>query len=427
MPPELHELSATELVGMVRRREVAAEAGVRSCMERIAAREPQVSAWAAYDVEYAIAQAKAVDRTDHLGALAGVPFGAKDVFDSADLPTAYNSEVYRGWRPAADASVIAIPRAAGSILMGKTVTTEFAYRKPGPTSHPLNPAHSPGGSSSGSAAAVADHMVPLALGTQTGGSTIRPAAYCGIVGCKPTLGLVSRVGLKFLSESMDTVGLMARSVADVQLFLQVLTGVAHEPTPDGPPRVGLCLTPRIAESSPEAQRMVERACTELGRLGASVTEPAMPSDFEDLWSLHTALTEFEFARSLAYETAFKGDLLSPQLRAAIDRGWQTTRPEWEHVVRRVVEMRKRVDQILRDVDFLVSLSAPAEAPTGLHDTGSSVFNRPWTLLGLPCVTIPWGSGPAGLPLGIQLIGPRAGDARLLAWARWCSESLPDDP
>src|SRR5436309_9032427 len=239
---EPHRLAAATLARLIDGGELTAEAVVRSCLERIRERDPVVRAWAHLDPEQALAAARACDRSGKRGVLRGVPFGVKDIFDTADMPSGYGSPIYAGCRPSFTASAVALPRAAGAILMGKTVTTEFANRHPGPTGNPQNLAHTPGGSSSGSAAAVADFMVPLALGTQTGGSVIRPAAYCGAYAIKPSFGAINRAGTKFLAESLDTIGIFARCAGDLALAMEVLTG-RIPCSAGGKPRIGLFRTP----------------------------------------------------------------------------------------------------------------------------------------------------------------------------------------
>src|SRR6266568_3518002 len=243
---EPHRLPATTLARLIEGGALTAEAVVRGCLDRIRERESIVRAWTHLAADAALAAARECDRGGRRGILQGVPFGIKDIFDTANMPSGYGSPIYTGCRPSFDASAVALPRAAGAILLGKTVTTEFANRHPGPTSNPHNPAYSPGGSSSGSAAAVADFMVPLALGTQTGGSVIRPAAYCGVFAVKPSFGSINRAGAKFVAESLDTIGVFARGAEDLALGLEVLSGRA---APDfasfgGKPRIGLCRTPR---------------------------------------------------------------------------------------------------------------------------------------------------------------------------------------
>src|SRR5947207_549926 len=254
----LNELSITEIARGIAAGRFTAEAVVRDCLARIEAREPIVQAWATVDPEHALGQARELDRGPSRGALHGVPIGVKDVIDTADLPTEMGSPIYKGHRPACDAACVALVRAAGAVILGKTVTAEFAGMSPGPTTNPHNPAHTPGGSSSGSAAAVADHMVPVAFGTQTGGSILRPASYCGVVGYKPTFNLINRSGIKFAAESLDTIGLLARTIDDVELLTAVLVGKQPaQRTIESPPRLGLCRTPLWHTAQPETMQAIE--------------------------------------------------------------------------------------------------------------------------------------------------------------------------
>src|SRR5712692_5816373 len=281
---EPHRLSATELARRVEEGGLTAEAVVQSCLGRIAEREGVVRAWAHLDPAQALAAARDCDRSGRRGILRGVPFGIKDIFDTADMPSGYGSPIYTGCRPSFDASAASLPRAAGAILLGKTVTTEFANRHPGPTSNPHNPGHTPGGSSSGSAAAVADFMVPLALGTQTGGSVIRPAAYCGVVGFKASYGLFPPAGMHVNTESLDTVGAMARSVADIALFRAALMAVDYEPPemPVRPPRLALCRTPHWDRAQPEGKSVLEAAATRLRAAGAEIVDSELPAECADI-------------------------------------------------------------------------------------------------------------------------------------------------
>src|SRR5438552_12333026 len=267
---EPHRLPAATLARLIEGGELSAETLVRSCLERIREREPVVRAWTHLAGAAALAAARVCDKGAKRGILRGVPFGVKDIFDTADMPSGYGSPIYTGCRPSFDASAVALPRAAGAILLGKTVTTEFANRHPGPTANPHNLAHTPGGSSSGSAAAVADFMVPLALGTQTGGSVIRPAAYCGVVGFKPSFGLFAPAGMHVNTESLDTVGAMARSVEDIALFRAALMGIEYEPPemPERPPRLALCRTPHWQPAAPEGKAVPEAVAPRLAGAGA---------------------------------------------------------------------------------------------------------------------------------------------------------------
>src|SRR5713101_914010 len=296
---EPHRLPATTLARLIESGELTAEAVVRSCLDRIREREPVVRAWTHLADAAALAAARACDRAGKSGVLRGVPFGIKDIFDAADMPSGYGSPIYTGCRPSFDASAVALPRAAGAILMGKTVTTKFANRHPGPTSNPHNPAHTPGGSSSGSAAAVADFMVPLALGTQTGGSVIRPAAYCGVVGFKPSYGLFPPAGMHMNTDSLDTVGAMARSVADIALFRAALMAIPYEPPtmPERPPRLALCRTPHWDRAAAEGKAALEAAASRLAAAGAQIVESELPAECADISEIQARHSAYEAPRN----------------------------------------------------------------------------------------------------------------------------------
>jgi Asp-tRNA(Asn)/Glu-tRNA(Gln) amidotransferase A subunit family amidase len=321
---------------------------------------------------------------------------------------------------------VALLRQAGCVILGKTVTTEFANNHPGPTRNPRKLTHTPGGSSSGSAAAVADFMTPLALGTQTGGSTIRPAAYCGVVGCKPSFGSINRAGLKFVAESLDTIGLMARSAEDIALLLHVLSGRA---VPDlkavagRKPRIGLFRTPRWHEADAATQAAIESAAARLAKAGAKVSEFEAPPGYAQLFDAQNQIMCYEEARALAWEHANHADQISKELRPRIEEGWALSREAYDAARLLARDCRRRLAEQMRDYDYLLTPSAPGEAPASLAKTGSSVFNRVWTLLGVPCVTLPFGTGPSGLPLGVQLVGSFDGDSELLAWADWAAAAL----
>jgi Asp-tRNA(Asn)/Glu-tRNA(Gln) amidotransferase A subunit family amidase len=401
------------------------EALVAACLERIAEREPEVHAWAYLDAERALAEARQRDREAPRSPLHGVPVGIKDAIDTADMPTEYNSPIYRGHRPKADAACVTLLRRAGCVILGKTVTTEFANNHPAATRNPHNLQHTPGGSSSGSAAAVADRMVPLALGTQTGGSVIRPAAYCGVAACKPSFGSINRAGLKFVAESLDTIGVFARTAQELAPLLEVLT--ARKPTDpfskDSKPRVGLCRTPRWRDADAETQASLERAARTLAAAGARVSEFEMPSGSQDLFDRHKAVMGFETARGLAWEYSNFPDQISPTLAPRLQAGWKVTREEYDEMREIARTCRRRLADQMREFDFLLTPSAPGAAPASLASTGDPVFNRAWTLLGVPCVTLPFGSAANGLPLGVQLVGAFDHDMKLVAWAQWAEHRL----
>jgi amidase len=422
----INQLTASEAARRIVAGKLSAEEYVAAHLERIRQRNGDVQAWVHCNPETALAQARMVDQTKPQSPLAGVPVGFKDVIDTAGMPTGYNSPIYRDYVPQVDAACVAMVRHAGGIVLGKTVTTEFASRTPGPTRNPLNLAHSPGGSSSGSAAAVADFMVPLAFGTQTGGSVIRPAAFCGIVGYKPSFGTINRAGLKQLAESLDTIGVMARSVEDCALLTHV---VSARRLPDfstalaQTPRVGLLRTSRWSDASPAAQVALDAAAAAIAKKGARVTDVSMPAEFDRLHEDQMVIMNFEAARALAHERFTHPELLSEYLRNKLEDYWHKPREAYTAVMRHALDCRRMYADLVADFDVLLTLSAPGEAPQGITGTGSSLFNRVWTLLGAPCVTIPAGNGPQGLPLGVQIIGAYDDDERVLRIAKWIRQAL----
>jgi len=425
MQTPLNELSAAEAARRIEARELTAEALAAACLERIAERDDAVRAWAFIHARQALAEARELDRAPRRSRLHGVPFGIKDIIDTESLPTEYGSPIYSGHRPRADAACVALLRRAGCLILGKTVSTEFANNHPSPTRNPHDPAHTPGGSSSGSAAAVADRMVPLALGTQTGGSVIRPAAYCGAFALKPSFGSINRQGTKFVAESLDTIGIFSRAVEDLALALEVLSG---RPTPDfaaftGKPRIGLCRTPRWQDADALTQANLEQAAKRLAQAGATVTDFVLPPGSDQLFDRHGIIMGFESVRALAWEYMTFPEQISKSLKPRLDEGWQVTRADYDAVRETTRRCRRALADGMRDVDFLLTPSAPGEAPRSLESTGDPVFNRAWTLLGVPCVTVPHGKGAHGLPLGVQLVGPFDGDSALLGWANWSAGVL----
>lgn len=418
-----HELTATAAAAEIAAGRLTSEALVEDCLARIAEREPVVGAWEFLDPELARAQARALDRGPRRGALHGVPVGIKDIMDTADMPTAYGSPIYRGHRPAADASCVALLRAAGAVILGKTVTTEFAYFRPGKTANPHNPRHTPGGSSSGSAAAVADNMVPAALGSQTAGSVIRPAAFCGVVGYKPTFGAFSLAGIKPFSASLDTLGLMARDVQDIALLRTVLLAVEERLPQVEDPRIGLCRTAHWSAAESATQAAVEQAAGALAAAGATVTEFEPAGDFAAITEAQKTIMAFEAARSYAPEHLAHGDQLSPKLAELLAAGRRVSLEDCAKAQALAEEARRRLDEEMRGLDLLITPSAPGEAPEGLHATGDPLFNRAWTLLHVPTITLPAFTGPRGLPIGLQLVSRRGDDARLLAFAKWAAGRL----
>jgi len=421
----LYTLTAVQIAERLAAGTVTAEAVVRSCLERIEEREADVSAWTYLNPDTAIASAQTVDRCSVSGLLRGIPVGIKDVVDTADMPTGYGSLVYHSHRPAADAVCVSQSRAAGAIVLGKTVSTEFAFRRAGKTSNPHDRRYSPGGSSSGSAAAVAAKMVPLAIGTQTGGSVIRPASYCGIYGLKPTFNVFSFSGVRHLAESFDTLGCMARSLDDIALYRSALLGIGHRPLSfDGPaPRIGLCRTTFWDDATAVMQAMIEDGVERLARAGATVSEFEVAGDQRNLLAACWTINKFEGARLFAYDATHHPNSVSSAVHALVEEGRSIPLDAYVAAIKAIEQARAALDADLDGIDALVTPSAPGEPPEGLSDTGPITFNFLWTVAHTPAVTLPAGRGPNGLPLGLQLVARRYGDDRLLATAHWVDRKL----
>jgi amidase len=394
---------------------------VRSCLERIDSRESEVKAWIHLDRDFALAQARERDRSANRGPLHGVPFAAKDIMNTADLPTEYGSPIYKGNRPAADAACVALSRAAGGVLLGKTVTTEFASRFPwGKTSNPHNPRHTPGGSSSGSAAAVADLMVPLAFGTQTVGSVIRPAAFCGCIGYKPSFGEFSTEGVKQNTASFDTVGLFARALEDLALFRAALTGFAPKPViamPINELKIGFCRTLFWDRAEPYTKTLLEEAATALTKGGAKVTDVDLGKPFEAFEAMGRRINDYEFSRAVTWERTHHWKLLSEFQREKLSTWLNVSYEQYREAEAVLDRCRRHLTDAMKAIDLLLTPSALGEAPAGLSSTGDTSFNILSTWTYTPCVTLPVFTGPSGLPVGIQLIGHRNQDHRLLEGAQ----------
>ena len=421
---EPHRLPAATLARLIEGGKLAAEAVVQSCLERIRDREPVVRAWTHLAADTALAATRSPSSRG--GVLGGVPFGVKDIFDTADMPTGYGSRIYTGCRPSYEASAVTLPRSAGAILLGKTVTTEFANRHPGPTTNPHNPAHTPGGSSSGSAAAVADFMVPLAIGTQTGGSVIRPAAYCGVVGFKPSFGLFPPAGMHMNTDSLDTVGIMARTVEDIALFRAAMMSTPYEPPtmPERPPRLALCRTPHWDQALPDGKAVLEAAAKQLAAAGAEVIDSELPADCTDISETQRRHSAFEAPRNHAPELYRHEPLLSADLRdGRIAGGNRLSLDDFRTAWRNADRARSAAARWAGEFDAILTLPAPGPAPKGLGDTGSAIFNGLWTVLQMPCLTLPADKNADGLPVGIQLVGKRYADVRLLDIGVWIERRL----
>jgi amidase len=418
---DLADLPATTLLRRILAGETTAAAVMEACLARIAAREPTLRAFAHFDAEAALRAARAADAAPAGGKLRGLPLGVKDVLDVAGMPTGNNSPIWDGWRPRSDAACVALARSEGAVVIGKTVTTEFATRQPGPTTNPRNPAFTPGGSSSGSAAGVAAGFFPLAFGTQTAGSILRPAAYCGVVGYMPTHGLIHRAGMTVMSEELDTIGAIARSVADCALLVSVLTGIDlgdPERKLSRAPRLLLCIGPAAAMAQPETLALMEGVAEAARRNGAEVVAREMPPEVAAAHKAHPIVMNGEGAQALAWEVANHPTQLSEVLRTRLIEA--RARPAEVLAAARAAfrTARAAFPSVIEGFDAILTPSTSGEPPEGLGWTGDPAFNSLWTALHLPCVTVPAGTGPRGLPLGVQLVGHHGGDRDLLSWAEW---------
>jgi Asp-tRNA(Asn)/Glu-tRNA(Gln) amidotransferase A subunit family amidase len=413
---------------------------VEACIARIEAREPGVGAWAWFDPAFARQQAAHLDAWRAcgrpIGPLHGLPVGIKDVIDTARIPTENGTTLDAGRKPAEDAFVVERLRASGAIVMGKTVTTELAFLHPGQTRNPHDPSRTPGGSSSGSAAAVAAGMVPLAIGTQTGGSIIRPASYCGVTGFKPTFGAIPRRGVLTQSPSLDTLGVFARTPADAALLADALFG--HDPAD---PATAPTPFPRLLETArarpplppvfafvrlpgwDAADAQLRDAFAELtDELGEQVFEAPLPNAFDEAAAQRERINFAEMARCY-YRYGRDRDQLGPETRAAIEKGEAILARDYLAALDWPKVLNGALDEILQRCDALLCPAATGPAPEGLGSTGSAIFNGVWTLCGLPAVTIPALTSLEGMPMGVQLVGRRGDDGRLLRTARWLQERL----
>jgi Asp-tRNA(Asn)/Glu-tRNA(Gln) amidotransferase A subunit family amidase len=432
----LNWFSAADAARAIRDGAVSAEELVGACLARIRETDPQVQAWAFLDPEHAAAQARArdLDRREGkpLGPLHGVPVGIKDIIDTADMPTEDGTALHAGRMPLRDATVVRMLREAGAVIIGKTVTTELATSAPGKTRNPHNAEHTPGGSSSGSAAAVVAGMVPLAIGTQTNGSVIRPAAFCGAFAFKPTHGLVPRTGILRQSPPLDHVGVFGRTVEDLALAAECIAGCDEDDRdtrprarppfvrvqaeePPLPPKLAFVRTPVWDRADAETHA----AFAELvAHLGERVEEIALPDPAAEAWDWHRTIMEADLAASFDREYERGRDRLSASLRGRIERGRRVLALEYQRALARARVLAEAIGGEFDRFDALLTPAAPGTAPRGLESTGDPVFCTLWTLCGMPAVNLPLMTGGNGLPIGVQLVGARGDDARLLRTARW---------
>ena len=437
----LNEISAVEAAEAIREGRITSEELVSACLDRIAAIDEQVGAWAFLDPEYALKQACAADLAIQagraLGPLHGIPVGVKDIFDTRDMPTEDGTVLHAGRRPREDAAAVSLLRKAGAIILGKTVTTELAVFAPAKTRNPHDPGRTPGGSSSGSAAAVAAFMAPLAIGTQTGGSTIRPASYCGVYGYKPSHGLIPRHRVLQQSRPLDQIGVFARTIEDAALIAQQIMGF-DDRDPDTRPMACPRLMETVAGEPPVEPRLAfvktpvwdhaeegaKQAFAELvAHLGENVAGVELPEIFNGAVETHRTIMEADLARSFEQEYARGKDKLSSVLREMIERGQKVSAVDYNNAVGRIPVLNRALDKVFDWYDAIVTPAATGEAPVGLESTGSPIFCVIWTLCGMPAISLPILEGENGMPMGVQLVGPKGDDARLLRTARWLANLI----
>ena len=414
---DLTKLSAIEIAAAIEAGDTTCETVTRALLDHIEAREPMVDAWEHLDPDAALATAKALDAGPSKGLIHGVPIGVKDIIDTKDMPTTHGSPIHKENRPCTDAPCVSLVRNAGALTLGKTVTSEFAAQTAGKTKNPHNPAHSPAGSSSGSAAAVTDFMVPIAFGTQTGGSIVRPGAFCGCIGYKPTYNDYNPLGVHDNTRSVDTLGLMSRTIEDQALLRAVLTNSPYRPIQTaaiGDLRIGFCRTPNWHVADAPTQACLEGAARDLSAAGATVADFDLPDGFEAAMEGFDAVSGYEFSRTLSYEWVNYSELLSPNLRDnRVPNGLKVTAAEYQAGLAALGDYRRRYAASLEEWDVLITPSAIGEAPADLTTIGDPAFNRIWTGLYGPAINLPLYTGPQGLPIGLQVIGHAAQDERFL--------------
>lgn len=438
----LEMMNAVLASAAIRAGKITSEELVRACLDRIDEREDTVRAWTYLDADHALKQARDADRSrsegKDLGLLHGIPVGIKDIFDTADMPTENGTVLHAGRQPTSDATTVALLREAGAVIMGKTVTTELAVYSPGNTTNPHDSKRTPGGSSSGSAAAVADFMVPLALGSQTNGSVIRPAAYCGVYGYKPTRGRISRHGVLRQSRVLDHIGVFARTVEDTVMIAQQLMAFDSqdpdmrpqgrpnlmEAIADGPPirpRLAFVKTPVWHQASDNTKETFQKFVSQLRDV---ITEVALPDIFTQAVGWHRTIMETDLAISFAVEYDEGKEMMSPVLREMIERGKTCLAVDYNRAVDGISALNTALTEVFATYDAVVTPAAPGVAPLGLQSTGSPVFCTLWTLCGTPAISLPLLDGADDMPLGVQLVTALGDDRRLLRIARWLANQGP---
>jgi Asp-tRNA(Asn)/Glu-tRNA(Gln) amidotransferase A subunit family amidase len=422
---EINMYDATTAGRMIADGRFTASDYLRACLTRIDERETDVGAWTYIAREQALRQIAKLPSHGERSSLLGIPIGIKDIIDTHDMPTEHGSPIYKRNIPSADAACVAMLRRAGAIVLGKTVTPEFAAVTPGRTVNPRNFKHSPGGSSSGSAAAVADYMVPVAIGSQTVGSTIRPASYCGVVGFMPSHQVLPVQGLKTQAGSLDNLGILTRSVLDVTLVANAILGcdAIQAESPAKALRIGFCPSPQWPQAQDSTRRVMDDAIALLREAGATIETVELPARFDDALDAHWTILAFEFARALAYEYDKYFDQLSPKLVTLLERGFAISFADYSEACALGVERRAEFAPIINKYDVLLTPATSGEAPEGIQAPSDLLFQRFWTFLHVPAITLPGFEGPNGLPIGIQLIGPHLRDSQLLSAAAWVERAM----
>ncbi len=421
---KLAELTATQAAKLLASKEISSVELTQACLDRIVERNEKVGAFTHVDPDFSLRQAALADSAERKSVLHGVPFGVKDVIDTKDFPTERGTVIHEGRRPVEDAKCVKLMRQSGAVLLGKLVTTEYAMFTPNETRHPLDLTRTAGGSSSGTGAAVADNMVPLAFGNQTAGSLIRPAAFCGNYGLKPTHGTTDGAGILPLQLYFDTLGYMARSVADLQEFYSIVSESDQRKVwpDDRQPRIGLCRTFQWDFADRESKEILEKTAEQFVSLGCDVIPFSLPDAYENLVEVHRRVLYKGISDSLSldYETA--SDSMSKGLIDVIEEG-QACSPEAFMAAFKLADAcRTGVNEIFDKFDAIICPSAPGEAPEG-WGTGSPIFQVVWTLLGVPCLNLPVGYGPNQMPLGVQLIGRRQDDATVLSLGHYLMQNF----
>ncbi len=422
----LNELSLTQASHLIQSDSIQPQELLADCVSQIERCQDQLAAFTTFDAERVFDELKKQEKRQLKSPLWGIPVGIKDIMETAGMRTTMGSRIYRKYVPQRDATCVAMLKTAGAIIAGKTETTEFAYYSPGRTRNPHATNHTPGGSSMGSAVAVSQHMVPLALGTQTAGSVIRPAAYCGVTGYKASHGTVSLAGVFGFAQSLDTIGFFVRKVNDLTVVRHTLLGTPVElPNLPQPIRIGFVKTPHWQMADADQRQLLEQVCDYLADKQFAIDEIEVESEDQSLTQAQMKIMAYEGCRSLCAEYVMHSDKMSEQIKALIKLGHETSFDAYQEAQKISATWRENLQQIFHQYDALITPSAPGEAPRGLDSTGDPIFNRIWTLLKVPCIHLPVGLGYNGLPLGIQLIGPYHQDDRLINVAHQVEKQLAD--